>query len=229
MLVLKVILEWHHKACWWYGREGTHTYCIGTIQRMYCWFSRERPHRRGWVMHGQYMRQWQTRVRYINRPCAIAPPYSLLQWFGQLVTVPDHNCNCSAFQCIALKVTSSTIEWRVVLIFASVCTCVYCTEQLNAMKSTECRKATSFKSKSLDFVGSLAIIFISVLFSYLFFILSFIYQSSVGNRMSWSNIFDLQRMCREAGRAGPCFYPGGPENLVRPILLFSFHFHFFSM
>ena len=28
--------------------------------------------------------------------------------------------------------TSCAIEWRVVLIFASVCTCVYCTEQLNA-------------------------------------------------------------------------------------------------
>ena len=66
-----------------------------------------------------------------SRPCAIALP-SLLQWFCQLVTVPDHNCNWCTLQCIVLKVTSCAIEWRVVLIFASVCTCVYCTEQLNA-------------------------------------------------------------------------------------------------
>ena len=59
------------------------------------------------------------------------------------------------------------------------------------------------------------------------FLFSHICQSSVGSRMSWSNIFDLQRMCKEAGRVGPCLYPGGlTENLVRPISLSSFHFHF---
>ena len=52
-------------------------------------------------------------------------------------------------------------------------------------------------------------------FSHLLLILSHICQSTVGSRMSWSNIFDFLWMSKQVGRVGPCFFPGGPKSWVR--------------
>ena len=57
-------------------------------------------------------------------------------------------------------------------------------------------------------------------FSHLLLILSHICQSSVGSRMSWSNIFDFLWMSKQVGRVGPCFFPGGPKSWVRGNLVF---------
>ena len=153
--------------------------------------------------------------------CTQPAPCPLLQWFGQLVTVTVHECNWS----ITLHCTFTAhrpIEWGDVQIFSPLFIA-----QNNRMQQPYERLKWTFRSWNLCiFLTNVGQIFILVLFLTFTFILTHICQSTISRRMSWSNIFDFQQMCKEVARDGPCFYPGGLESLVRAISLFLSLFHF---
>ena len=170
------------------------------------------------------MRQWQTRVRYISGLVQLHSTSPLPS--APMVWATGH-CHCPWVQLehyTALYFYCPPPNWM--RRRPNFCAPLFIAQN-NRMQQTYEGLNWTFRSWNLCiFLTNVGQIFILVLFLTFTFILTHICQSTIGSRMSWSNIFDFQQMCKEVARDGPCFYPGGLKSLVRAISLFLSLFHF---